>query len=497
MATTIPQQPYYSVQPATSVVWKYTVKNDAIVSGTPTPYYNVKFVIAVFVSDDQATLSTYPTLVGTFKTVPNNVGVGMFDIQRIIEGFTKPQYEAYFDSTLPAVITEYKGQPASATYWFPIHIIDKFSRQDNQFKYIQVNGQLEGGLLPTDPATYIAGSVVSGYIKAMYNGYIPENPPQGTSDLLSFTNFGWPLAYVGLVPLGPAYYGFLSDAPLVQYANQDDYGTVCFFNDLYYSGSLPVIKMRLEYFFEGGSSIVEDVDCTDANGGVNSTGNNLGTESINYFGVFPANLRNWNTNFQGYLTQANQLTHYTYKLMSSASTEQSMTHTINVAGTYCNADIYEAPVNLKGYIPIRITWLNSAGAWDYYTFKMKSTESIKTKKNTWTELKGTWNKETWQPHSYKGGKKTFTVNSVKKIKVNTDFVDEENAAWFEKLINSPEAYVLAPYSTDISYLWIFGKYVTPVRLLSSSYIKKTRANNNIMQYTFEFEESSTLDTQPV
>ena len=42
-----------------------------------------------------------------------------------------------------------------------------------------------------------------------------------------------------------------------------------------------------------------------------------------------------------------------------------------------------------------------------------------------------------------------------------------------------------------------NQYVTPVRLTTSSYTKKTIANDKIMQYTFEVEKSKTLRTQAV
>ena len=40
-------------------------------------------------------------------------------------------------------------------------------------------------------------------------------------------------------------------------------------------------------------------------------------------------------------------------------------------------------------------------------------------------------------------------------------------------------------------------YVQPVRLTTSSYTKKTIANDKLMQYTFEIEKSKTLRTQSI
>ena len=92
--------------------------------------------------------------------------------------------------------------------------------------------------------------------------------------------------------------------------------------------------------------------------------------------------------------------------------------------------------------------------------------------------------------------KSFRVNATEKIKINTDFVNETESEWFEELINSPEVYVLEGYQSDTPYP-LLNTYVTPVRLLTSSYARKTIANDRLMQFTFEVEKSKTLRTQAV
>jgi hypothetical protein len=162
-------------------------------------------------------------------------------------------------------------------------------------------------------------------------------------------------------------------------------------------------------------------------------------------------------------------------------------------------DIITINVNcptLKGYDPIRLAWLNQWGAWDYYTFTMKSTKSTSTKGSTYEQLAGTWNESIYLPSGYKGGKKAFRVNATEKISMNTDFVSEAESEWFEELINSPEVYILDSYQSDQSFSSL-NNYVTPVRLTTSSYTRKTVANDKLMQYTFEVEKSKTLRTQSV
>ena len=67
---------------------------------------------------------------------------------------------------------------------------------------------------------------------------------------------------------------------------------------------------------------------------------------------------------------------------------------------------------------------------------------------------------------------------------------------FEELINSPEVYILQGYQDDINFSAL-NQYVTPVRLTTSSFTKKTVANDKLIQYSFEVEKSKTLRTQSV
>ena len=140
--------------------------------------------------------------------------------------------------------------------------------------------------------------------------------------------------------------------------------------------------------------------------------------------------------------------------------------------------------------------MNQWGAWDYYTFTKKSTKTISTKGTTYNQLRGSWNEAAYRPSIFRGGKRTFRVNATEKIKMNTDFISESEAEWFEDLINSPEVYILEGYQADITDS-LLNNYVTPVRLTTTNYEKKTIANDKLIQYTFEVEKSKTFRTQSV
>ena len=241
--------------------------------------------------------------------------------------------------------------------------------------------------------------------------------------------------------------------------------------------------MNLVYYKNDGTTSSESVTQNYTNGGATNL-DNIFTQIL-YFGAFPGNLQNYSTVFQGIVALGKiEGGYYTVQAQNDDDELQQL-YTINV----------NCP-NSKGYESIRLCWLNQWGVWDYYTFTMKSTKSLTTNRTTYTQMSGTWNDSTYRINGFQGGKKNFRVNSTERITVNTDFVTEADAVWFEELINSQEVYVLNGYETETApYNTMTNKYVEPILITSSNYIRKTIANDKLIQYTFEMERNKTQKTQ--
>ena len=127
---------------------------------------------------------------------------------------------------------------------------------------------------------------------------------------------------------------------------------------------------------------------------------------------------------------------------------------------------------------------------------MKSVRSTTTNRTTYTQMGGTWNDSVYEIEGYKGGKKNFRVNSTERIQINSDFLTEADAVWFEELMNSQSVYILNGYNATESTFTITNKYVEPVLITTSSYTRKTIANDKLIQYTFDLERNKTQKTQP-
>lgn len=462
MATLIEQKPLYPQLPVGQEVI-FVVSNSTIVAG----FTNVRFIADVYISDNNPTAissSSVPT--ATFKTTPNNAGVGIFDFKQVVENYVSADNMAGNNSS-------YKGTTTTDDTPHPLHLIDKYSRNKKAARWLTIQFKTQYTDASGDVVTPEALFAVSVDYE-LFNGYLKY-----TDKLSIFNNdFGFSLTNFNLSSPTDR---FLTNAPKIQYANIEDYGTIAFL-----SPNNLVSYMQLIYKNSAGVQIgTEDIPKTSANGGWGAVSSSI-FYRLFFFGCYPANLQNWSSTFQALVSagtiQGGSIEVRAYNASNNAI---SKTYTINL----------NCP-NLKGFESIRLCWLNQWGAWDYYTFTQKSIRSISTKGSTYEQLAGTWNEAAYRVDSYKGGKKAFRVNATEKITMNSDFVSESENDMFEELINSPEVYILEGYQTDGTFSAL-NQYVKPVRLTTSSFTKKTVANDKLIQYTFEVEKSKTLRTQSV
>ena len=461
MATQIEQEPLYSQLPVGQEVI-FVISNNTIVA----TQLNVRFIADVYISDTTPTsISTSSVPIATFKTTPNNAGVGIFDFKQVVENYVSADNMAANQSTYKTTLTT-DNTP------HPLHIINQYSLNKNAVRWLDIEFKTQytdaNGDVQIDTPTLANDNY------QIFNGYLKY-----TDELSIFNNdFGFNL---GNFNLSSPTDRFLTNAPATQYANLEDYGTLAFL-----SPNDNLSYMQLIYKNSANVQIgTEDVDKDFANGAYATLGSEISNRLL-YFGCFPANLQNWSSTFNALVTagtiNGGSIAVRAFNVSNNAI---SKTYTINV----------NCP-NLKGYESIRLCWLNQWGAWDYYTFTQKSIRSISTKGSTYEQLAGSWNEAAYRVDSYKGGKKAFRVNATEKIKMNSEFVSESENEIFEELINSPEVYILEGYQTDGAFSAL-NQYVKPVRLTTSSFTKKTVANDKLIQYTFEVEKSKTLRTQSV
>ena len=462
----IEQEPLYRNMPVGQEII-LVISNDTAVANE----YKVKFGVEVHISSTTAPdTSTTDDLIGTFKTTPNNAGVGIFDFRNIVENYVKADNMAANGSS-------YKGTTTTDDTRHPMHLIDKYSLNNNTFRYMQFRFYVEYLDDATGLVARADGTSVDSDLYSIANGYIKY------TDILDMEvgNFGFDMA--DFFPSNSSK-KFLTNAPTIQYANLEDYGTFGIWVPTAAHAS-DFTRVTFTYYKTDGSNETEYIEIEDSNGAYD-TWTQTASNEILFFGCFPGNLQNYSSMFQTLVTAGTiQGGYYTVQGRTDSSS-RTQKYTINV----------NCP-NGRGYESIRLAWLNQWGAWDYYTFTKKSIKTLSTKGTTYTQLGGTWNEARYRVDSYKGGKKAFRVNATEKIKMNTGFVAEDETIIFEELMNSPEVYLLKGYEDIDETEKALNQYVTPVRVTSKSFTTKTIANDRLMQYTFEVEKSKTFRTQSI
>ena len=484
----IEQRPLYNTLPVGQDII-FTVSDSTIISTK----YRVKFTAQIYVADESSNLGTNISQVATLKVTPNNKGVGIFSLQSILESYVEPQHEGV--NYLQASISQFKGVNYSLDNPHPIHLIDKYAVNKNNTRYFQVTFNIEyfDSATSTEKLSFL--KPIASEIYLMYNGVLNYDDPLK----LSKNNYGFNLDVPKLILND--FYGslgkFISNAPIEQYARLEDYGTLSFFNFLNTSTNSfqvgtdnatnnMVDNIEISLYNSSGTLITSpfQIECIDLNGGWQYPSDFAATRIL-YFGAFPANLDGWSTEWD---THKANVSYYTILAYDDQTNPISQLYKINIVDSAC-----------KGFEPIRLTWLNQWGTWDYYTFRKKSVKSLNTNRTSYTQLGGTWNDSIYRINGYKGGKKNFRVNTKQLITINTDFIKDEDAVWFEDLINSTDVYILNGYNNeaDDSRSGIINKYVIPVTLTTSSYTRKTKVNDKLIQYTFNIEKTNNKRTQAV
>jgi len=476
--TLITQEPAYNIGLVGQNLY-YSVTNDQDVA-TET---KVKFCAEVYISNDAAvdfSNPASPDFVGIFKTTPNNTGVGMWDMRNITETYVS-------SDNLGAEGSAYKLQVSDKNYQPPLQNINQYSLTRNMVGKLRIRFYTE--YLGADPnfPNVVRPSVntvispeflfINGYVK--FTDTIQRGSVNTGHQFDYLHNIGTHIMQASnLMKYLPK---FLSNAPTTTFCNMEDYGTL---SALMNGKTFTYLQLR---YRKDGITIGSDAVFRNTSTGAWTTWNGKCEQRILHFGCYPANLRGWSETWQQIYQNmyCGSIEIRGYLQAQGSSTVVTEVRTININ-----------PRTLKGYEPIRLKWINQYGAWDYFTFNMKSTRKISTDSSTYTQLDGTWNERNNKMFGYRGGTKQFRVNAIEKITMNTDYISEDFNTTFEELKNSPEVYMIKGYQNDTGGEAL-TKYSIPVRLTSSDFTYKTKANDKLVQYEFEIEKSETLRTQAI
>jgi len=467
----ITQKPKYNLLPAGEQIL-YTVYDANALTN-----YKVKYIASLYVYEDTGNI----TLEATLKATPNAAGVGIFDFSPILSSYVSPDYEGgKVRVNTGTNYSQANNTPFNVQY-HDIHRIDEFATAKNSIKWYSVIFTMEGSASQVGTISSIGGTTSTSPI-LFYNGVLYDtdilNKGTGTADI------GYNLGYAGFILNGDTD-KFLTNSPTKQYLRENDYHTVGFFNnydsDFTVGGSgatLPAVhKLKIQFYYNGSTTgSLLQMACSEANGGFRTPSSESSTKLI-FAGVGIANLT-----ASGLTIPANWDYYTVYARNDNSET---------ISQDY---SFYKQEEDCKGFETIRLTWLNKFGVWDYYNFNKKSVRNFNKESVSYEQQSGTWNESVFAMKGYKGGTRNFTNKVSERIQLNTDYITEEEGIWLEELFLSNDVFILEQQSTDNINEGIIRKYMTPVIIDSEEHIRKTLANDRLIQYSISITKSKNRNT---
>jgi hypothetical protein len=133
----------------------------------------------------------------------------------------------------------------------------------------------------------------------------------------------------------------------------------------------------------------------------------------------------------------------------------------------------------------RLAWRNSKGCWDYLNFELKSTDKIDVSRNKYSKVIGIFNKSKYRYSNWDKGQAVRETGAIRKETLNTGYLDPEQASLIKECLFSTDVYVVQNVDTQ---------FTQSVVVTDSSYIKKTVANDKLIQYSINIEYSNEVNT---
>ena len=263
-----------------------------------------------------------------------------------------------------------------------------------------------------------------------------------------------------------------------------DYHTIAFLNgtsDLECNVGFIAVK-----FFESDGTLISTSFFSNqaVNGGFNASANTdtTVTPSITkedkhrliYFGCGLANLEAQTLITNAKPSNNTNYAYYTVQAVSNVLSAKSQVYYFIKSDGSC-----------KNYKVRRLAFRNSLGAYDYFNFSLKSTQTINVTKDTFGSMLGVFNKSKYRYDNSQRGKTVRQTKAVLKETLNTDYITEADANLLEKLIMTQNVFVVENADTSTT---------EPVIITSSSHIRKTIVNDSLIQYTIEIEYANERNT---
>lgn len=450
-------------------------------------FVNFKYILQVFVDDKQ---------IATMKAPPNSPALdnrnALFNVRAIVEDYVKTDQSGFASFNNGILNQSTKEQIGFQTKPHAIHQIDRFARNKSNLVevYFRVGAEwFEDGVFVKTPIKGLKISSKTNFLPRYYfwNGVLQfSDLQQGHAQSLDYILDGNTKKFLTR-----------KENNIERKVTKTDYETLAFFNGVYkyVNGNnghqIPLINLASSVYdiyikAYGSNAFTMIIPNNDSNGGSfnpffsiqNGVEPPYTSEGLLYVGVGCKNLADNGLTAVGggAVTEAtfDGITHYEVWARNAATNQISEKYTFRLVPEECT------------YERIRITYLNSLGAWDYFSFTKKSTRTTEITRSNYkanygyspliSQPQNVNNNNRWEYGSYEGGTRSYNVNAIETIEANSDWLTDAEAESLKELFVSPVAYIQSSN----------GNF-DPVIVTESDYILQTTANDKLKQYIINIQ----------
>lgn len=491
MATTITQKPNLLSAVNTPLIYILKESSSAVYNG-----FKFRYVLKVEVDGIE---------IQVLKIHKNQQNVGIFDLSHILKAHCETQLVNQ-NSTSYSIHTLGIQETAKP-----------FSQNSGQLAKVTVKAFYEVATSATsDP-------VLSSQQASADSFFIPGTTPftKTASNVggLDINGTNFPLSFFMNSDLDEDNHKFLTNAPKVQFvrgsstsADNLDELTICLKQGNNLSSSLLNQGEKLEYiavqYYNSagtliagttGSATTHFLPNSTTSGGATAAQSTTVDKAILYFGCGTKNLETQSTTsvidsegatVTGANARPSNFSNWAYYRIfgcTNSDVTDRCTANYDFYRYGSGATVDDRHQSCTRFDNVRLAWRNRLGAWDYMNFRGRSKESVSIKSEEMSRVVGNWDtatEDTFNYNNWDRGRETLFTEAQRKLTINSDFLNEDEALWLEELFTSVNVQILED-----------GGIVKPVIITDKLYTKKTSVNDKIkIQYTIKLEYANKVRT---
>jgi hypothetical protein len=457
-----------------------------IINTNTIPKYNLTFGKNIISLYDEDETSPFYRLeirndvtddpIGTLRQPNNIVGYAHFDVKNIL------QNQITFSDTIETT-TQLKGSPEETFRWYgafgEVLPNGTFDIQGITTSKITIGGRKNFDILDWNVNPYLSSigqTTVAGTVTAVVN-----------SRAQALTDYSYKVLGSQITDGKPTWAGATANVYIINRLSDEPY-TLSFINGTREttSGSTPSFVKGIaafRYAIYNGNTLLTSgyIQNTTANGGGPNT-----TLPQTLDPNYPYDVI---TLQGGYLlpilSSYPTLTHYYFGAVIS---QTGVTANDTFYGSTPISDIYRFNViqgECNDFDPIQVSWVNSFGFRDYFTFQKRKDEVVNVERNIYQKLDAQWAGTEITVDAFNRGESIFSQTYTEEYTIRTRYLKDWEMQYLKNLIMSPNVRVRFSGSSD----WVS---VIPT---TNSWTERTFRKDKFFQLEFGFRLANKLYSQ--